>query len=255
MLREETFQKLSQMRMHGFSRAFEEQLESDQYDALAFEERIGLMIDREWTERETRRLTRRLQQAKLREQACVEDIDYRHPRGLNRAQMQHLATSRWVAKHQHVIITGPTGSGKTFLACAFAQKACRDGHTAIYRRVPRLFHELAIARADGSLTKLLAKFARTHLLVLDDWGLAKLADRERRDLLEIMEDRVGNRSTLIASQLPVEAWHEVIGEATVADAILDRVVHNAHRINMKMEGESMRKVKARLTDEEDESDS
>ena len=159
--------------------------------------------------------------------------------------MQRLITCDWVAKHQNLIIEGPTGVGKTFIACALAQKACRDGHTALYRRVPRLLHELLIARADGSFARLLTRIAKMSLLVLDDWGLVQLADQERRDLLEILEDRWGNHSTIVASQLPVAKWHKIIGEPTVADAIVDRLVHNAHRINLK--GESMRKTRSPLT--------
>lgn len=249
MMLEDTLDKLSRMRMHGFAHAFREQLEGDAHDRMPFDARVGMMVDREWTEREARRLTRRLQQAKLREQACVEDIDYQHPRSLDRRLIQRLATCRWVQAHENVIITGPTGAGKTFLACALTHKACRMGHSALYRRVPRLLQELLVARADGSLTKLLAKIAKTHVLVIDDWGLATLADQERRDLLEVLEDRVGARSTIVASQLPVKDWHAVIGEPTVADAFLDRIVHNAHRISLT--GESMRKKKARLTKEED----
>jgi len=248
MINEETFQKLSQMKMCGFATALTEQQENKKnYTRLAFDERVGLLVDREWTEREARRLTRRLQRAKLREQACVEDIDFRHRRGLERALMQRLATCQWIDKHQNVIIVGPTGVGKTFIACALAQKACRDGHSAIYRRVPRLMNELLVARADGSLARLLNKLAKTSLLVLDDWGLAKLADQERRDLLEVLEDRSGNRSTLVASQVPVKSWHKIIGDPTVADAILDRLVHNAHALELK--GESMRKKRSSLTKE------
>ncbi len=245
MLTEETLTKLSQMRLHGFAHALTQQLDDDQYDELTFAERVGLLVDREWTEREARRLTRRLQHAKLREPACVEDLDYRHARGLDRTLMQRLATCEWITKHQNLIIEGPTGVGKTFIACALAQKACRDGHTALYRRVPRLLHELLIARADGSYSRLLIRIAKTDLLVVDDWGLAPLADQERRDLLEVLEDRWGNRSTLVAAQLPVAAWHKIIGEPTVADAIVDRLVHNAHRLTLK--GESMRKTRSPLT--------
>jgi len=248
MLLEETFNKIQDMRMLGFGRALQEQLDAeDQYDELSFEERLGLLIDREWTERQQRRLTRRLQQAKLRELACIEDLDYRHPRGLNRKLMQRLATCQWIDKNQNVIVVGPTGVGKTFILCALAHKACREGHTALYRRVPRLLQELMTARADGTLPRCLARIARTHLLGLDDWGMAKLSDQERRDLLEVMEDRTGCRSTMVGSQLPVKDWHEVIGEPTVADAILDRLVHSAHRINLK--GGSMRKKLSSLTKE------
>jgi DNA replication protein DnaC len=245
VLIEETFQKLSEMRMHGLAAALQQQLEGKNFNKLTFEERVGLLVDREHTDRESRRLTRRLQQAKLREQACVEDIDYRHSRGLDRALMQRLATAQWIANHQNLIILGPTGVGKTFIACALAQKACREGYTAIYRRVPRLLNELLMARADGTLTRFLAKLAKTHLLIFDDWGLAPLADQERRDLLEVIEDRYGNRSTIVASQLPVADWHTIIGEHTIADAILDRLVHNAHVIKLK--GESVRKARANLT--------
>lgn len=239
MLTEQTFEKLSDMKMRGFAAALQEQLGSDNYDDLAFEERIGLLIDREWTERETRRLTRRLQCAKLREPAAIEDVDFRHRRGLDRALMKRLATCEWVKRGQNILITGPTGIGKTFLVCAFAQKACRDGYTSLYRRVPRLLHELTLARADGSLTRLFARLARTSVLVLDDWGLAQLNDQERRDMLEVIEERHGVRSTVIATQLPVTAWHKMIGDPTIADAILDRLIHNAHRIELT--GKSMRR--------------
>jgi DNA replication protein DnaC len=245
MLIEETFQKLSQMKMHGFVNALNEQQESGSYRKLSFDERFGMLVDREWTERETRRLTRRLQQAKLREQACVEDIDYRHPRGLDRALMQRLATGKWIGQRENLLVIGPTGAGKTYIACALTQKACRLGFSALYRRVPRLLNELLVARADGSLARLLTRLAKADVLVLDDWGLAPLADQERRDLLEVLDDRYGNRSTIVASQLPVAEWHKIIGEPTVADAILDRLVHRAHVVQLK--GESMRKKKRSLT--------
>jgi DNA replication protein DnaC len=242
MLTEQTFDKLSRMKMHGFAAALQEQLHSDDYGELAFEERLGMLVDREWTERETRKLTRRLQQAKLREQACIEDVDFRHRRGLDRGQMKRLATCEWVRRGQNILITGPTGIGKTYLACALAQRACREGSSSLYRRVPRLLNELVIARADGSLTRLFAKLARTHVLVLDDWGLAPLQDQERRDLLEVLEERHAVRSTVITAQLPVKDWHRAIGDPTIADAILDRLVHNAHRIELT--GNSMRAARS-----------
>ena len=200
------------------------------------------MVDREWTEREQRRLTRRLQTAKLREQACIEDIDYRHPRNLDRSVIQRLATCQWIKRHENLILCGPTGVGKTWICCALANKACREGYSALYTRVPRFLHSLHIARADGSFEKKLARLAKTDLLILDDWGLAPLGDRERRDILEILEDRHNRCSTIVTSQLPLDNWHEHIGEPTIADSILDRLVHNAHRILMK--GGSLRKKKA-----------
>ena len=248
MLIEQTFQLLTSMRMLGFARALRDQLDGDGYDQLSFEERIGMLVDTEHADRENRKLTRRLQQAKLREKACMEDIDYGHARGLNKTLVRRLATCQWVTKHQNIILTGPTGVGKTYIACALADQVCREGMTAIYRRMPRLLHELLLARADGSLSKLLARFAKTDVLVLDDWGIAPLADQERRDLLEVLEDRHGARSTVIATQVPVDAWHALIGEPTIADAIMDRLVHNAHRIELK--GASLRKKRSNLTKEE-----
>jgi DNA replication protein DnaC len=247
MLTEQTFQLLSAMRMLGFARALREQLEGDGYDQLAFDERVAMLVDTEHADRESRKLTRRLQQAKLREKACLEDIDYRHARGLDKATVRRLATCKWVDKHQNVILTGPTGVGKTYIACALADQVCREGMTAIYRRMPRLLHELMVARADGSYAKLLARLAKTDVLVLDDWGIAPLTDQERRDLLEVLEDRHGARATVIATQLPVDAWHGYIGEPTIADAILDRLVHNAHRLDLS--GGSMRKKRSNLTKE------
>jgi len=205
--------------------------------------RFGLMLDREWTERQERKLKYRLGSAKLREQACMEDIDYRHPRGLDRSVMQRLATCAWVGHHENVVVTGPTGVGKTWLACALTNKACREGHSARYVRVPRLLQDLFIARSDGSYGKELAKLAKVEILLLDDLGLAPLTELERRDLLEVLEDRCGRRSTIVTSQLPVKQWHDTIGDPTIADAILDRVLRSAHRIELKGKSLRARKVK------------
>lgn len=238
MLSEETHQKLAAMRLHGLAAAFDEYLKDRRHDKLSFEERFGLMVDREWAERQQRRLKRRLSSAKLRESACVEDINYRHPRNLDRSVMQRLSTCRWVAEHENVVITGATGLGKTWLGCALANKACREGHTAIYARLPRLFHALQIARADGSYIKELSRMSKADVLILDDLGLSPIGDVERRDLLEVLEDRHGVRATVVTSQIPVKKWHETIGDPTIADAFLDRLLHRAHRIELK--GPSMR---------------
>jgi DNA replication protein DnaC len=225
--------------------AIRQQLEQPSVQELSFEERLAMIVDHEWLFRENRRLTRRLKEARLKQQAAVEDIDFRQPRGLDKSVMLTLSTCQWIRNHQNVIITGPTGIGKSYLAEALAQKACREGFTALYYRSPRLFRDLAIARGDGNYSKLLIKLAKTDLLVVDDWGLSSLTDAERRDFLEVMEDRHGSRSTVITSQYPVAKWHELIGEPTLADAILDRIVHNAHKIVLK--GESMRKTRSKLT--------
>jgi DNA replication protein DnaC len=241
MVNEETHQKLVAMKQHGMAAAFDEYLKERRHDKLSFEERFGLMVDREWTERQERRLKRRLSTAKLREPACVEDINYRHPRNLDRSVMQRLSTCRWVAEHENVVITGATGLGKTWLACALANKACREGYSAVYFRLPRLFHSLQIARADGSYMKQLARMAKADVLVLDDLGLSPIGDVERRDLLEMLEDRHGVRSTVVTSQIPVKKWHDTIGDPTIADAFLDRLLHRAHRIELK--GPSMREAR------------
>jgi DNA replication protein DnaC len=243
MLSEETYQKLMSMKLHGMAAAFDEYLKERRHNKLTFDERFGLMVDREWTERQERRLKRRLSGAKLREPACIEDVNYRHPRNLDRSVMQRLSTCRWITEHENVAITGVTGLGKTWLACALAHKACREGFTAIYARVPRLLHALQIARGDGSYIKELARLAKTQVLVLDDLGISPIGDIERRDLLEVLEDRHGVRSTIVTSQIPVKKWHDTIGDPTIADAFLDRLLHRAHRIELKP-GPSMRpKVK------------
>jgi DNA replication protein DnaC len=249
MTTQETFQKLSDIRMLGFSRALHEQLDNPgSFEHLCFEDRVAILVDREWTEREGRGLTRRLQLARLRDRtACIEDVDFRHPRGLDRGLVKRLATCEWITKRQNVVVTGPTGCGKTYVACALGHKACRDGFSVVYRRVPRLSHELNVARGDGSYPRLLARWAKTDVLILDDWGLAPLSVQERHDLLEVIEDRHGERSTVIAGQLPVKQWHKYIGDPAVADAAVDRIVHAAHHLTLQ--GESMRKTRSGLTNE------
>jgi DNA replication protein DnaC len=247
MLRHATLDQLAELKLHGMARAFEEQLEMPEIRDLSFEERLGLLVEREATERASRRLTARLRRAKLREQAAIEDINWRRPRGLDKRQILTLASCQWIADHLNVLITGKAGVGKTFLACALAHKACREGYTALYLRVPRLFRDLAIARGDGSYEKLLKSYARTDVLVLDDWGLVELSAQDRRDLLEILEDRYGLRSTVVTSQLPVKTWYDSIGDPTLADGILDRLLHGAYRI--EMEGESMRGERAKRSRE------
>ena len=239
MLNQQTVEKLYALRLPGMAEGFRAQSEQAGITELSFEERFALLVDQQWNWRQNRALERRLANAKLRHRACVEDIDFRQPRGLDRALLRSLTQdSAWVRQHQNVFLIGPTGIGKSFLACALAEKACRDGFTAWYTRAAQLFRNLALARADGSLRSLLAQLARLDVLVVDDWAMAPLADTERRDFLEIAEDRYQVRSTILTSQLPVAKWHEQIGDPTLADSILDRLVHNAHRIELR--GESMR---------------
>jgi len=245
MLTHPTMEKLNTLKLTGMVKALTEQQQMAEVDSLGFEERLGLMVDREATERENRKLATRLKKAKLRQSASVEDIDFRRTRGMDKALILSLAACTWIAKGVNVLICGPTGVGKSYLACALAHKACLEGYTALYLRLPRLFEELRLAKADGRYGKLMLGYAKTDLLVLDDWGLTSMTDPQRRDLLELMEDRYGLKSTIITSQLPVTAWHEAIGDPTMADAILDRIVHNAHKIEMK--GESMRKSRKTLT--------
>src|SRR5690554_91788 len=242
MLTQPTLEKLRQMRLIGMAEAFADQLDRPDIHELSFEERLGLLVDHEWTYRQDRRMARLLREAKLRIPASLEEIDYHHPRGLDRSVMRSLGTCDWVRRHQAILITGPTGSGKTFLACALANAACRQGFSARYYRLPKLMTELAMAKGDGSYPKLLRKLARTEVLILDDWGLATLSESESRELLEVIEDRTQARSTIVASQLPISEWHGTMADPTAADAILDRLVHTAHKIALK--GESMRKLQA-----------
>jgi DNA replication protein DnaC len=249
MLNHPTHDTLTQLRLYGMAKALAEQALLPDIASLTFEERLGLLVDRERTDRQNRQTTRRLRQARLKQAAVAEDIDYRHPRGLDKAVFRRLLTGAWVEAHQNVLITGLTGVGKSYLACALANAACRQGRTALYQRLPRLFEELAIARGDGRYPKVMASLAKVDVLILDDWGLAMMDDERRRDLLELMDERYQTRSTVITSQLAVKDWHDSLGDPTLADAILDRLVHHAHQLNL--EGESLRKLKPKLTREGD----
>jgi len=244
MLHHPTIEKLHSLRLPGMATALARQGENPEIATLTFEERLGLLLDHESTYRDDKRLATRLRLAALRQSACLEDIDYRHPRGLDKSMLAKLASGDWLRSRLNCLITGPAGVGKSFIACALAHQACREGLSVRYLRLPRLLNDLAIARGDGRYRKLLAQLARTDLLVIDDFGLAAIGDEQRRDLLEILEDRYQRRSTIVTSQFPVEHWHELIGDPTLADAILDRLVHQAYRLALK--GDSMRKHKPRL---------
>jgi len=237
--------KLRTLRLNAMARTLEEQMQIPDIGSLSFEERLGLLVDMEATDRENRRLKTRLIKARLRQNACIEDIDFRHPRGLDKSLMLKLFSCDWIKDSNNLLITGPTGTGKTFLACALAQKACREGYSVQYIRTPRIFQELHIAKGDGRYTKILKNFAKANLLLFDDWGLAKMTDENRHDLLEILEDRNSIASTLVTSQFPVNKWHDLIADPTLADAILDRLIHSAYKIELK--GGSMRKKKSMLT--------
>jgi DNA replication protein DnaC len=238
MLTQETLDKMRTMKMADMAEAFAQQMGSSDYAELSFEERVGLMIDTEWIAREQRKLTRRLRAAKLRYPASLEDVDFKAPRRLKRQQVLSLGTCAWIQERHNLVVTGPTGIGKSYLACAFVERACRKGFNAYYVRTPRLLHQLAVAKGDGSYARLLT---RLHLLAIDDWLLAPLKAAERYDLLEVIEDRSENASTLVASQLEVDDWHTGIGDPNQADALCDRLLHNAHRIRLK--GPSIRKTK------------
>lgn len=243
MLDQPTIAKLKAMRLQGMVEALEAFERDGEAASLTFGERLAMMVDRQYAWRENLALAQRLKRARLRGAACVENIDYRAARGLDRSVVRALsAESQWVTRHENVFVTGPTGVGKSYIACALAHKACRDGFQVHYTRAAALFRDLGMARADGSLRNLLQRLSRTDVLVVDDWAMAPLTETERRDFWEICEDRYQTRSTVMTSQVPVKSWHEQIGDPTVADGILDRLVHNAHRIELK--GESMRRVQA-----------
>ena len=240
MLNQQTFEKLSALKWHGMARALEQQLQQPAVASLSFEERLAMLVDAQWLWRENRALASRLHKAQLKFPAAVEDINYRQVRGLDRSLMGSLAGCQWVGHHQNVLVTGPAGIGKTYLCCALLEKACRQGYTACYFRAPQFFRKLALAAADGSFDKLLVKLAKTDVLGIDDWGLSPLSDSERRHFLEVIEDRHGSGSTVLTSQFPVDTWHDLIGNPSIADATLDRLLHQSHRI--ELEGESMRRT-------------
>jgi DNA replication protein DnaC len=248
MLNQQTIEKLHAMKLHGMAEAFHTQLETTDAGQLSFEERLAMLVDQQWLWKENRALARRLRFAHLKERGVIEDVDYQHPRGLDRKLMRTLATSEWVRQHQHLLLLGPTGVGKSWLGCALAHKACRDGFSVLHKRTSELFRELAVAHADGSIGRLLIRLSRTDVLLLDDFAMAPLKDTERRDFLEICDDRYQRRSLILTSQMPLAHWHEQIGDPSIADSILDRLLHNAHRIELK--GESMRKKRRKPGEEE-----
>jgi DNA replication protein DnaC len=245
MLMQQTMDFLYAMKLNGMADGFKEQMNQPDIHELSFEERFSLLVDRQWTYKEERKMKRLLDNARLKISACVEDIDFKAPRGLDKSVILRLANCEWIKNAENIIITGPTGGGKTYLACALANRACRLGLPSFYIRLPRLFQELGISKADGSYAKLMKRLLRTKVLILDDFGLAPLTQADRHDLLEIIEDRHGLSSTIVTTQLPISNWHDTIKDPTIADAILDRLIHNAHKITLK--GESMRKTRSSLT--------
>jgi len=247
MMNQQTLDKLHALRWFGLAEAWRKQMENPEIASLSFDERFSLLVDQHWTWQENQAMVRRLKRSKLPSEPCVEDIDFRYSRGLDRSLMRTLTSSQWVAHHHSILFTGPAGVGKSWLGQALAQKACRDGYTAWYRPVAKLFRDLMVARADGSLGRVLDIIAHIDVLVVDDFAMAAMNEQERRDFLEICDDRYNRRSTILTSQLPVEKWHAQIGDPTVADSILDRLVHNAYRIELS--GESIRKKKGRGSSE------
>jgi DNA replication protein DnaC len=233
MLIHPTIDNMRAIKLFAMARALETQMEMKDIEEMNFTDRLGLLVDAELIARENKRLQTRLRNAKLRLSACIEDLDVKATRGLDRTVVTALATSDWLKRHQNVIVTGPCGVGKTYIACALAQKACRDGYTVFYERAPKLFQDLALAKADGRYYKIMTNLAKKDLIVIDDFALAPLTDEQRRDLLEIVEERYDRRSTLMASQVPTDYWHDIIGDPTIADAILDRLIHNAHKLSLK----------------------
>jgi len=239
MLNEQTVEKMERMKLFGMVQVFKELMDKPQHSDLSHDEFVGLLVDAELTSRENKRLERLLQNARLKHQSSMEDIDYRYPRGLHKQAVLELANSKWIQNHQNVLISGPTGVGKTFIACAIGNAVCRVGYSVFYIRAPKLFTMMFSARADGSYLKVLGKLAKINLLVIDDVGISPMNEIERKDLLEVVEERHLISSTIVASQAPIKDWYQIIGDPTIADAICDRLLHNAYKIELK--GESMRK--------------
>jgi DNA replication protein DnaC len=244
MLTQPTIEKLTSMKLAAMARAFADQLQCPDMTSLSFEERFGLIVDYQMTDLENRRMLNRLKNAKLRLSASIEDLDFRQGRGMDRSTVMSLAQNQWVKSHHNILVTGPTGAGKSYLACALAQKACRDGHSVLYQRLPRLLQDIAVSRHDGRYSKLLAPITKCEVLILDDLLISPLTRDEQRELLEIVEERYDRKATVITSQLPVKSWHDAMQDPTLADAILDRLVHNAYKLELK--GESMRRKRSML---------
>lgn len=250
MLWEQTLERMRMLKLLGMQKGIEEQKNNTLYNEMSFEERIGHLIEYEHLERENRRLSSRLRQAKFRQQASIEDVNFRHKRNLNKRQLVELSKCRWIKEHKNVFLTGPTGVGKSYLACALGNKACLEGFKVQYIRVSRFLTELMIGKGDGSYLKILRSLSKVDVLILDDWGISRLTDEQRKEFLEIMEERYELKSTIITSQIPVNKWHEIIGDSTIADAIMDRIVHNSYRI--ELDGDSLRKKnKPKENDKED----
>jgi len=244
MMTQPTIDKLYSMKLSAMARSFSDQLQSPDMASLSFEERFGLIVDYQMTDLENRRMLSRLKNARLRLSAAIEDLDFRQGRGLDRSTVMSLARNHWVKSHHNILVTGPTGVGKSYLACALAQKACRDGHSVLYQRLPRLLHDIGISRHDGRYNKIMAPITKCEVLILDDFLISPLSKEDQKELLEIVEDRYDRRATIVTSQLPVKAWHDAMQDPTLADAILDRLVHNAYKLELK--GESMRRKKSVL---------